>query len=147
MKINYFDDQAREYVVTEPFTPIPWLNYLSNDNFTSTTITRPERKNGEGDMSWFSGTVAWMYLAGTQYILGVRPVPAGLLIDPNVSGDWTAFKVARLFRGTCYQISFRGKRGHTSRVAAISVDGEGIEGNVIAPVTDRKSVRVDVTLE
>jgi len=28
MKFGYFDDQNREYVITQPHTPLPWINYL-----------------------------------------------------------------------------------------------------------------------
>jgi cellobiose phosphorylase len=28
MKFGYFDDAAREYVITRPDTPLPWVNYL-----------------------------------------------------------------------------------------------------------------------
>ena len=28
---GYFDDEAREYVITRPDTPLPWLNYLGQD--------------------------------------------------------------------------------------------------------------------
>jgi cellobiose phosphorylase len=28
MKFGYFDDQNREYVITQPDTPLPWINYL-----------------------------------------------------------------------------------------------------------------------
>ncbi|HET8823797.1 MAG TPA: hypothetical protein VFM77_01605 [Terriglobales bacterium] len=28
MKFGYFDDQKREYVITQPDTPLPWINYL-----------------------------------------------------------------------------------------------------------------------
>ena len=33
MQYGYFDDEAREYVITEPRTPFPWINYLGNDGF------------------------------------------------------------------------------------------------------------------
>lgn len=35
MKYGYFDDLAREYVITEPRTPWPWINYLGNKDFFS----------------------------------------------------------------------------------------------------------------
>ncbi len=35
MKYGYFDDKAREYVITEPKTPWPWINYLGNKDFFS----------------------------------------------------------------------------------------------------------------
>ena len=28
MKFGYFDDANREYVITTPKTPLPWINYL-----------------------------------------------------------------------------------------------------------------------
>jgi cellobiose phosphorylase len=28
MKFGYFDDENREYVITTPKTPLPWINYL-----------------------------------------------------------------------------------------------------------------------
>ena len=30
MKFGHFDDQNREYVITNPETPYPWINYLGN---------------------------------------------------------------------------------------------------------------------
>ena len=35
MKFGHFDDDAREYVVTTPRTPYPWINYLGNEEFFS----------------------------------------------------------------------------------------------------------------
>ncbi len=35
MKYGHFDDQAREYVITDPATPWPWINYLGNEAFFS----------------------------------------------------------------------------------------------------------------
>jgi cellobiose phosphorylase len=32
-KFGYFDDENYEYVITTPFTPTPWINYLGNDQF------------------------------------------------------------------------------------------------------------------
>ena len=29
MKFGYFDDQNKEYVITTPQTPLPWINYLT----------------------------------------------------------------------------------------------------------------------
>ncbi|GAC19785.1 GH36-type glycosyl hydrolase domain-containing protein [Paraglaciecola arctica] len=32
-KFGYFDDLNYEYVITTPYTPTPWINYLGNDGF------------------------------------------------------------------------------------------------------------------
>ncbi|MBO6214930.1 MAG: hypothetical protein J6N76_05270, partial [Lachnospiraceae bacterium] len=33
MKFGYFDDNAKEYVITTPKTPLPWINYLGSESF------------------------------------------------------------------------------------------------------------------
>ena len=33
MQYGYFDDAVREYVITEPQTPSPWINYLGSEAF------------------------------------------------------------------------------------------------------------------
>ncbi|MGA2545964.1 MAG: glycosyl transferase [Rectinemataceae bacterium] len=33
MDYGYFDDPRREYVITKPDTPLPWLNYIGQDDF------------------------------------------------------------------------------------------------------------------
>lgn len=35
MKFGYFDDQNKEYVITTPKTPLPWINYLGCSDFFS----------------------------------------------------------------------------------------------------------------
>ena len=33
MKYGYFDDKQKEYVITQPDTPLPWINYLGNEDY------------------------------------------------------------------------------------------------------------------
>jgi cellobiose phosphorylase len=33
MKFGYFDDSSREYVITQPDTPLPWINYLGSEDY------------------------------------------------------------------------------------------------------------------
>ncbi len=35
MKFGFFDDSQKEYVITSPKTPYPWINYLGNQDFFS----------------------------------------------------------------------------------------------------------------
>jgi cellobiose phosphorylase len=35
MRYGYFDDANREYVITRPDTPLPWINYLGMQDFFS----------------------------------------------------------------------------------------------------------------
>ncbi|GAB4193181.1 MAG: glycosyl transferase [Roseiflexaceae bacterium] len=33
MRYGHFDDQRREYVITQPDTPLPWINYLGSESY------------------------------------------------------------------------------------------------------------------
>jgi len=33
VEFGYFDDERREYVITRPDTPLPWINYLGSEDF------------------------------------------------------------------------------------------------------------------
>jgi len=33
MRYGYFDDERREYVITQPDTPLPWINYLGSEAY------------------------------------------------------------------------------------------------------------------
>ena len=33
MRFGFFDDSRREYVITRPDTPLPWINYLGSSDY------------------------------------------------------------------------------------------------------------------
>lgn len=33
MQYGYFNDNKKEYVIQNPKTPLPWINYLGNEDF------------------------------------------------------------------------------------------------------------------
>jgi cellobiose phosphorylase len=33
MRYGHFDDVRREYVITRPDTPLPWINYLGSEEY------------------------------------------------------------------------------------------------------------------
>lgn len=103
-------------------------------------------KFGLANVSWLSGTAAWMYVAATQYIMGIKPVLTGLSIDPCIPAEWEGFSAKRRFRGCLYDIHVKNAGGVCKGVKEIRVDGERIEGTVVPAYPDRAEVRVDVIL-
>jgi N,N'-diacetylchitobiose phosphorylase len=88
---------------------------------------------GQSRNPWLTGTASWTYIGVTQYILGVRPVLAGLEVDPCLPTAWDSFDVERLFRGSRVTISVTNPH-HVSRgVVSLEVDGVPVAGTV-APV-------------
>ncbi|MDF2923829.1 MAG: hypothetical protein K0R57_2743 [Paenibacillaceae bacterium] len=103
-------------------------------------------KFGLANVSWLTGTAAWMYVAATQYIMGIKPVLEGLRIDPCIPAQWDRFTVNRKFRGCEYRITVE-NRSHASKgVQSIRVDGQLIEGQIIPAYPDKASVLVEVVM-
>jgi cellobiose phosphorylase len=100
---------------------------------------------GYGRNAWLTGTAAWMYIAGTQWILGIRPTFHGLQIDPIIPKNWKGFSAIRIFRGVTYQIAI--KRTGPGNSVLLLVNGKKVDGNVIPlPSKDINHLDVKVTL-
>lgn len=100
---------------------------------------------GLGRNAWLSGTSAWTYVAGTQWILGVRAEVNGLVVDPCIPAHWPEFTVKRKFRGATYHIHVTNPNSVCKGVIQMRVDGELIEGNK-APIFTSGEHRVEVVL-
>jgi cellobiose phosphorylase len=84
---------------------------------------------GLGRNTWLTGAAAWMYVAMTQWILGIRPTHEGLRIAPCLPAAWGGFSASRRFRGIEYDITLT-RRGPGNAVSLV-VNGEVIPGDVI----------------
>jgi cellobiose phosphorylase len=109
-------------------------------------ICGPEHPQfGYGRNSWLSGTASWTYVAGTQWILGIRPTYTGLKIAPVIPQDWAGFKAHRVFRAVTYHITV--ERAGSGNTASLTVDGSPIKGDIVSfPPEGIKEVQVDVVL-
>lgn len=96
--------------------------------------------------SWLSGTASWMYQAGTQYMLGIRPEYQGLRLDPCIPKNWNGFKAQRQFRGSHYDIEVRNPQHVNRGPVSVQVDGQEIQGNLIPIFNDQKSHKIILTL-
>jgi cellobiose phosphorylase len=99
---------------------------------------------GLGRNAWLTGAASWTYVAGTQWILGIRPTYAGLRIAPVIPRDWPGFNARRVFRGVVYDISV--KRTGAGNSVSLVVDGKPIEGDVVPLPSGLSEVKVEVTL-
>jgi len=109
-------------------------------------VAGPEHKQfGYARNAWLSGTASWTYVAGTQWILGIRPTHQGLMIAPVIPDKWPGFKATRVFRGVRYTIEVK-RQGNGNNVA-LTVDGKAMVGSVVPfPAQGTKEVKVEVLL-
>ena len=100
---------------------------------------------GMGRNAWLSGTASWTYIAGTQYILGVRPSMKGLVVDPCIPKQWPGFSMTRNFRGATYDIRVKNNSGEGHGVKSVTVNGDPISGNVVPTFSEGTHI-IEVTL-
>jgi len=98
-------------------------------------------RHGEAKNGWLTGTAAWNFVVASQYLLGVRPEHAGLLVNPCLPAEIPEFTVTRKCRGATYEIKVKnsGKGGK----ARLVVDGKALPGNVVPWARPGAVVKVD----
>ena len=109
--------------------------------YAQTVAARASFDEGAARNSWLTGTAAWTFVNISQSILGVKPTPDGLKIEPCLPEALTEYTVLRRYRGAEYRI-------HVTRTGTpgLRVDGLAVEGNIIPVVDGKHTYAVEVTL-
>ena len=129
--------------------------YFAEPYVTSGNIDGPESPfYGRGGWTWYSGSATWLFKAGLDYILGIRPTIDGLVIDPHIPSEWEGYKVSRRFRGSNLDIEVKNLGRVCHGVFEVEIDGKpakGVrvvnEGVLVPPFTDGKPHKIDVVLD
>lgn len=96
----------------------------------ASVVTGPENPRfGWANVTHVTGTAAWMDLAATHYLLGVRPELDGLQIVPLLPNDWSGFTASRRFRGCHLAIDVR--RTRPGETPGLSFEGKRLPAHVI----------------
>jgi len=111
-----------------------------------TTYSTFSPRAGNTRTSWLTGAAAWAYFSATQYVLGLRPEPDGLCIDPCIPHDWNGFKAARRFRGHTLEIAVKNPNHVCRGVRSLSLNGEPLKGNVVPADLLGKNNLVEVVM-
>jgi cellobiose phosphorylase len=114
--------------------------------YSQSIASKEHRDYGLARNSWLSGTASWMFVAATQYLLGIRPTYKGLIVDPCIPSDWEGFEVTRIFRGTKYHIVVKNPKGVSKGVVGMLVNGKAVKGNVIPSRKAKDVQEVEVML-
>jgi cellobiose phosphorylase len=121
--------------------------YKAEPHVYASNIFGPDSdKFGLANVSWLTGTAAWMNIVATQYILGIRPSWKGLIIDPCLPFDWEELNLVRKFRGVEFRIAVHKAKGPHGPVQEMTVDGKQINGNMVPIVSGNAAMNVDLFL-
>lgn len=98
--------------------------YVAEPYVTPGNIEGPQSPfYGKGGWTWYTGSAAWLFSIGLEWILGIRPTIDGLLVDPCIPHTWPGFSVRRTFRGAVYSIKVKNPDKVSFGVVSVVVDG------------------------
>ena len=103
-------------------------------------------RHGEAKNSWLTGTAAWTLTSITQYILGIRPVFDGLMIDPCIPASMKNFTVTRYFQNAIYHITVDNSAGVEKGVLSITLNGKELKNNILPVLSDGQEHTVNVVM-
>lgn len=94
------------------------------------SVLGPENKHfGRATLTHITGTAAWMDIAGTQYLLGIRPEVKGLRLAPCLPSDIPGYSAERRWAGCKLAISVRKQNPEApaARVLSATLDGTPLD--------------------
>ncbi len=124
-------DEANKYKV-EPYV-VPGDVYAKGD------------LAGRGGWTWYTGSSAWMYRAGIEWILGLKICNKELIIEPNISPEWKEYSIRYRYKDSIYNIKVRNPNGKSSGVSIFKVNGKEIPEKKIG--LDGRSLNYEIEIE
>ena len=92
---------------------------------------------GRGGWTWYTGSAAWMYRAGLEWILGFRLRGQTLLFDPCIPDSWPGYRITFSYRSARYEISVENPRRVSRGVTRLELDGKALpDASRQIPLTD-----------
>ena len=110
--------------------------YYAEPYVTPGNIDGPESPFfGRGGWTWYTGSAAWLWKAGVEWILGVRASRQGLVVAPCIPNEWKGFRMKRVFRGATYTLDVKNPHRVSTGIQSLAIDGKIVETFLPCPIT------------
>ena len=85
---------------------------------------------GCGGWTWYTGSSSWYYLAGIQYILGLRIYHNTLSFAPCIPKDWEEYRMRFKYGESIYNIKVKNVNKNNTKITQVFLDGNEIENKI-----------------
>jgi cyclic beta-1,2-glucan synthetase len=62
---------------------------------------------GRGGWTWYTGSASWYYIAGIEYILGLKIENKQIKIRPSIPTKWDGYEIKYKYKNTNYNIKVK----------------------------------------
>ena len=85
---------------------------------------------GQGGWTWYTGSSSWFYVAGIEYILGMKIKNNILEINPCIPKDWKEYTIRYKYGNSIYNIKIVNPNAKNTGVSKVIIDGNEVENSI-----------------
>lgn len=89
---------------THADTPEKAARYRVEPYVSAADIYASEQQMGRGGWTWYTGSAAWIYVAGVYVLLGFEKRAGQIRLNPTLPADWDSFEIVYRFEGSAYTL-------------------------------------------
>ena len=100
---------------------------------------------GRGGWSWYTGSSSWYYIAGIQYILGLKIENQNLIFNPCIPKEWEEYFVQYKCGDSIYNIKIKNIY-KKNQVQKMTLNSQEIKDKIIKLQDNKKINEIEITI-
>ena len=100
---------------------------------------------GRGGWSWYTGSASWYYVAGIEYILGLRINSGKISFNPCVPKEWEEYFIQYKYNETIYNIKIK-NINKTNTVKKFMLNNEEIPSKETKLINNGKINEIEIEI-
>ena len=101
---------------------------------------------GRAHVHWLTGTASTVMVGCVEGILGLRPTPEGLRVNPSIPAGWDGFTMDKTFRGKRLHITVDNAAHHQGGMSRLVLNGKPVEGDLLTDAMLRDGDEITVIM-
>ena len=100
---------------------------------------------GRGGWTWYTGSASWYYIAGIEYILGLKIENQNLTLNPCIPKEWEGYFIQYRYGESIYNIKVK-NINKTNEVQKVMLNNVETQEKEIKLINNGKINEVEVVL-
>lgn len=101
---------------------------------------------GRGGWTWYTGSSSWYYLAGIEYILGLKIKKGMLTVNPCIPKDWKEYSIRFRFGESLYKIRVINNNAKSTGVEKFLLNGNEVPSKELKIVSSGGIYDIEVVM-
>ena len=101
---------------------------------------------GRGGWTWYTGSSSWFYVAGIEYILGIKIKDNTLSFSPCIPKEWKEYSIRYMYGKSIYNITVSNPKGKNVGVEKVILNGKKIENKKVCLVDDGSINKLEIIM-